>query len=216
MKTYREYYALAIKQENDWYYSQKDARWRRDENTRRSFDVKGEYIETVNKISVDDKNDTPIFTNHTNLKNSELTRLHYILVQALIDWLNENKKADLYNFTLKLFRRIDYPDNVYEIEYSAQRMVNEYPNDDVNNWIGLIDVNDPELQECADFLCDLTTEFIESHSNDISLDWNALSFYIDTLELSCKYNKWSSCSDSYLNIGNLDFEDKYTAYVLSM
>ena len=206
MRSYKEYYTLAVKQENDWYYGQKDAWWRRDENARRSFDVKGEYIESVNKISVDDKNDTPIFTNHTNLKNSELSRLHYMLAQALIDWLNENKKVDLYNFTLKLFRKVEYPDNVYEIEYSAQKMENEYP----------IDVNDPELQECADFLCDLTAEFIESHSNDIPLDWNALSFYIDTLELSCRYNKWCSCSDSYLNIGNLDFENEYTSYVLSM
>ena len=141
MRTYREYYRLAIKQENDWYYGQKDSWW----NFDRYFDVKGEYIETTNMISTASKIDVPIFTNHTNLKNSELTRLHYILAQALIDWLNENKKADLYNFTLKLFRRVDYPDNIYEIEYSAQKIEDEYP----------IDINDPELQECADFLCDL-------------------------------------------------------------
>ena len=72
------------------------------------------------------------------------------------------------------------------------------------------------MQECADFLCDLTAEFIESHSSDIPLDWNLLSFYIDSLELSCKCNEWCVESDSYLNIGNLDFEAKYTAYVLSM
>ena len=206
MKTYREYYALAVKEENIWYHNQTDTWWRRDESTKHDFDIKGDYIETVNTISIADKNDVPIFVNHTNLKNSELTRLHYILSQALLDWLNENKKSNLYSFTLKLFRNVDCIDNIYEIEYGVQKIESECP----------IDINDPELQECADFLCDLVSEFIESHSNDISLDWNALSFYIDTLELSCRYNKWSSCSDSYLNIGNLDFEDKYTAYVLSM
>ena len=206
MRTYKEYYALAVKRENDWYYNQKSLWWRDNEDAKRSFDIKGEYIETTNTISVADKNDVPVFTNHTNLKNSELTRLHYILAQALIDWLNENKKADLYNFTLKLFRRVDYPDNIYEIEYSAQKIEDEYP----------IDINDPELQECADFLCDLVSEFIESHSNNMPLDWNALSFYIDSLEQSCECNEWCSYSDSYLNIGNSDFEDEYTSYVVSM
>ena len=95
MKSYKEYYALAIKQENDWYYNQTDVWWL-DENTRRNFDVKGEYIETTSMISATDKNDVPIFTNHTNLKNSEWSRLHFILSQALIDWLNENKKHTLY------------------------------------------------------------------------------------------------------------------------
>ena len=206
MRTYKEYYKIAIEQENDWYYNQTDEWWRRGEDAKRDFDEEGEYMETVNNTSDDDKNDTPIFTNHTNLKNSELTRLHYILVQALIDWLNENKKSHLYSFTLKLFRRVDYPNNIYEIEYSAQKIESEYP----------IDINDPELQECADFLCDLVSEFIESHSNDISLDWNVLSFYIDSLEHSCRCNGWCSYSDSYLNIGNSDFEDKYTSYVVSM
>ena len=206
MKTYREYYALAVKEENIWYHNQTDTWWRRDESTKHDFDIKGDYIETVNTISIADKNDVPIFVNHTNLKNSELTRLHYVLSQALIDWLNENKKSHIDSFVLKLFRRVDYPNNIYEIEYSAQKIESEYP----------IDINDPELQECADFLCDLVSEFIESHSNDISLDWNALSFYIDSLEHSCKCNGWCSYSDSYLNIGNSDFEDKYTSYVVSM
>lgn len=206
MKTYREYYALAVKEENIWYHNQTDTWWRRDESTKHDFDIKGDYIETVNAISIADKNDVPIFVNHTNLKNSELTRLHYILSQALIDWLNENKKDNLYSFTLKLFRNVDCIDNIYEIEYSAQKIESEYP----------IDTNDPELQECADFLCDLVEEFVESHSNNIPLDWNALSFYIDSLEHSCRCNGWCSYSDSYLNIGNSDFEDKYTSYVVSM
>ena len=206
MKTYREYYALAVKEENVWYHNQTDTWWRCDESTKHDFDIKGDYIETVNAISIADKNDVPIFVNHTNLKNSELTRLHYILSQALLDWLNENKKDNLYSFTLKLFRNVDCIDNIYEIEYGAQKIESEYP----------IDINDPELQECADFLCDLVEEFAESHSNNIPLDWNALSFYIDSLEHSCKCNGWCSYSDSYLNIGNSDFEDKYTSYVVSM
>lgn len=206
MKTYKEYYALAVKEENIWYHNQTDMWWRCDESTKHDFDIKGDYIETVNAISIADKNDVPIFVNHTNLKNSELTRLHYILSQALIDWLNENKKINLYSFTLKLFRNVDCIDNIYEIEYGVQKIESEYP----------IDTNDPELQECADFLCDLVEEFVESHSNNIPLDWNALSFYIDSLEHSCKCNGWYSYSDSYLNIGNSDFEDKYTSYVVSM
>ena len=205
MKSYKEYYALAIKQENDWYYNQTDVWWL-DENTRRNFDVKGEYIETTRIISVADKNDVPIFTNHTNLKNSEWSRLHFILSQALIDWLNENKKDNLYGFTLKLFREVDCINNIYEIEYGAQKIEDEYP----------IDINDFELQECADFLCDLVAEFIETHLNDIPLDWNSLSFYIDALEHSCKCNGWCTYSDSYLNVGNTDFKDEYTSYVVSM
>ena len=205
MKSYKEYYALAIKQENDWYYNQTDAWWL-DENTRRNFDVKGEYIETTSMISATDKNDVPIFTNHTNLKNSEWSRLHFILSQALIDWLNENKKDNLYGFTLKLFREVDYINNIYEIEYGAQKIEDEYP----------VDINDSELQECADFLCDLVAEFIETHLNDIPLDWNSLSFYIDALEHSCKCNEWCAYSDSYLNVGNTDFNDEYESYVLSM
>ena len=70
MRTYKEYYKLAIKHENDWYSNQKSMWWRRDENARWDFDVKGSYIETVNTISATDKNDVPIFVNHTNLKNS--------------------------------------------------------------------------------------------------------------------------------------------------
>ena len=205
MKSYKEYYALAIKQENDWYYNQTDTWWL-DENTRRNFDVKGEYIETTSMISAIDKNNIPIFTNHTNLKNSEWSRLHFILSQALIDWLNENKKDNLYGFTLKLFREVDYINNIYEIEYGAQKIEDEYP----------VDINDSELQECADFLCDLVAEFIETHLNDIPLDWNSLSFYIDALEHSCKCNEWCAYSDSYLNVGNTDFKDEYTSYVLSM
>lgn len=206
MRTYREYYTLAIKQENDWYYNQTDAWWRYDENMRRNFNVKGDYIETTNMISTADKINVPVFSNHTNLKNSEWSRLHYILVQALIDWLNENKKDDLYSFRLKLFRGIDCANNIYEIEYGAQKIEGRYP----------VNIYDPELQECADFLCDLVAEFIESHLKDIPLDWNALSFHIDSLEQSCKYNEWCAYSDSYLNIGNLNFEDKYTSYVVSM
>ena len=205
MKSYKEYYALAIKQENDWYYNQADAWWL-DENTKSSFVTKGDYIETTSMISAIDKNNIPIFTNHTNLKNSEWSRLHFILSQALIDWLNENKKDNLYGFTLKLFREVDYINNIYEIEYGAQKIEDEYP----------VDINDSELQECADFLCDLVAEFIETHLNDIPLDWNSLSFYIDALEHSCKCNEWCAYSDSYLNVGNTDFKDEYTSYVLSM
>ena len=206
MRSYKEYYTLAIKQENDWYYNQTDAWWRYDENTRLSFVTKGDYIETANMVSVASKIDVPVFTNHTNLKNSEWSRLHFILSQALIDWLNKNKKDNLYSFTFKLFRGVDCIDNIYEIEYSAQKLEDEYP----------VDINDPELQECADFLCDLVAEFIESHLNDIPLDWNSLSFYIDSLEHSCKCNGWCAYSDSYLNIGNVDFENEYTSYVLSI
>ena len=206
MRTYKEYYKIAIEQENDWHYNQTDTWWRRGEDAKRDFDEEGEYMETVNTISVADKNDVPVFTNHTNIKNSEWSRLHHILVQALIDWLNENKKSHLYSFTLKLFRRVDYPNNAYEIEYSAQKIESEYP----------IDINDPELQECADFLCDLIAEFTESHLNDIPLDWNVLSFYIDSLRHSCKCKEWCSYSDSYLQIGNQDSEDEYTSYVVSM
>lgn len=206
MRSYKEYYKIAIKQENDWYSNQTSMWWRRDENARRDFDVKGNYIETVNTISVTDKNDVPIFVNHTNLKNSDWTRLHHMLAQALIDWLNENKKDNLYSFTLKLFRDVDCIDNIYEIEYGAQKIEDECP----------IDINDPELQECADFLCDLIAEFIESHSNSIPLDWNTISFHIDSLKQSCKCNEWCSYSDSYLNVGNFDFKDEYTSYVVSM
>ena len=95
MRTYREYYALAVKEENIWYRNQTDMWWRCDESTKHDFDIKADYIETTRMISATDKNDVPIFVNHTNLKNSELTRFHYILSQALIDWLNENKKNHL-------------------------------------------------------------------------------------------------------------------------
>ena len=207
MRTYKEYYAIAVKQENDWYYNQTDVWWRRDEDAKRGFDEEGEHMETVNKISVADKNDVPVFTNHTNIKNSEWSRLHHILVQALIDWLNENKKDNLYDFAFKLFRRVDCINNIYEIECCATKIEDKYFLDDVNGH---------ELQECADFLCDLIAEFIESHLNDIPLDWNVLSFYIDSLQHSCKCKEWCSYSDSYLQIGNQDSKDEYTSYVVSM
>ena len=209
MKTYREYYALAVKEENVWYHNQTDTWWRCDESTKHDFDIKGDYIETVNAISIADKNDVPIFVNHTNLKNSEWTRLHYILSQALIDWLNENKKSHLYSFTLNLFHDVDCNNNIYEVRYGAQKI--ETKTDECP-----VDINDSELPECADFLCDLVAEFIETHLNDIPLDWNSLSFYIDALEHSCKCNEWCAYSDSYLNVGNTDFKDEYTSYILSM
>ena len=209
MRSYKEYYALAVKQENDWYYNQTDAWWRRDESTKHDFDIKGDYIETVNTISIADKNDVPIFINHTNLKNSEWTRLHYILTQALIDWLNENKKSHLYSFTLNLFRDVDCNNNIYEVRYGAQKI--EAETDECP-----VDIDDPELQECADFLCGLVEEFVESHSNNIPLDWNVLKFSIDSLRKSCKSGWWSTYSDSYFNIGNINPADGYTSYVVSM
>lgn len=209
MRTYREYYAIAIKQENDWYYNQPDAWWRCDESTKLAFVTKGDYIETTRMISAADKNDVPIFINHTNLKNSEWSRLHYILSQALIDWLNENKKSHLYSFTLNLFRDVDCNNNIYEIKYGAQKI--EAETDECP-----VDIDDPELQECANFLCGLVEEFVETHSNNIPLDWNVLKFSIDSLRKSCKSGWWSTYSDSYFNIGNTNPANGYTSYVVSM
>lgn len=209
MRTYREYYALAVKQENIWYRNQTDTWWRCDESTKLSFVTKGDYIETTRMISATDKNDVPIFINHTNLKNSELTRLHYILSRALIDWLNENKKSHLYSFTLNLFRDVDCNNNIYEIKYGAQKI--EAETDECPT-----DIDDPELQECANFLCGLVEEFVETHSNNIPLDWNVLKFSIDSLRKSCKSGWWSTYSDSYFNIGNINPANGYTSYVVSM
>lgn len=209
MRTYREYYAIAVKEENVWYRNQTDTWWRCDESTKLSFVTKGDYIETTRMISAADKNDVPIFVNHTNLKNSEWTRLHYILSQALIDWLNENKKSHLYSFTLNLFRDVDCNNNIYEIKYGAQKI--EAKTDECP-----VDIDDPELQECANFLCGLVEEFVETHSNNIPLEWNVLKFSIDSLGKSCKSGWWSTYSDSYFNIGNINPANGYTSYVVSM
>jgi len=212
MRSFKEYYDLAMEQHLKWLSYQKDQWWKSKDHSWRT--VKGDYIETVHFLTDEEKNDSSLFHNHTNVKNSEWGILFNMLGQALVDWCCENTNYEkLWSFGFKINREIDGCSSFYNCSYS----VNNY---DFVNKERVDVVDEDELKKfdgCDDFLCDLVDTFMSIHGKDIPNDWNYFSFGLDSLMSSCQYGEWVCDSDGYIELGNYDENtDEYDEYVECM
>lgn len=212
MRTFKEYYDLAMEQHLKWLSYQKNQWWKNKDHSWRT--VKGDYIETVHFLTDDEKNDSSLFHNHTNVKNSEWGILFDMLGQALIDWCRDNSDWDtLWSFNFSIKRSIDGCSNIYDCSHS----VNNY--DFVNKTVVKVEEENvlERYKSCSEFLCDLVDWFITKHGKDIPNDWNHFSFGLDDLRNSCKWGEWICASDGYMNLGNYDEKtDEYEEYVECM
>ena len=204
MKTYKEYYQFGLDEHLDWKSKQKDEWWRAKQN-KDELELKGEYLETVTPLSEEEKNDSPLFKNHTNVKNSEWAILFGMLGQALVDWCVENgKQENLWSFSIKVKRVIDGIDDLYIPSFNVQ-----YYFPDAQVVKSLEDESKREgFVDCQDFLLGLISEFLERNGRDIPLDWNGFWFGLDDLSASCRYGDWVGASDGYMDLASVNDESK--------
>ena len=213
MKTYKEYYQFGLDEQLDWKSKEKDEWWRTKQQ-KSNLELKGEYLETITPLSEEEKNDSSLFNNHTNVKNSEWSILFTILGQALIDWCVENgKQENLWSFSIKVNRVVDGVEDIYipsfKVKYYCPDTQVVENIEDESKREGFVD--------CQDFLLDLVSEFIEKNKRDLPLDWNMFWFDLDELETSCKYGKWAPDSDGHINLSYIDEKNKiYELYVECM
>ena len=203
MKTYKEYYQIGLDEHLDWKSNQKDEWWRAKQN-KDELDLKGEYLETITPLS-EEKNDSPIFKNHTNVKNSEWGILFGMLGQALVDWCVENgKQENLWSLFIKVKRVVDGIEDLYIPSFNVKYYFPD--NQEVKS---LEDgFKREEFVDCQDFLLGLISEFLENNKRDLPLDWNMFCFGLDDLESSCRYGVWTSASDGYMDLASVDDENK--------
>ena len=204
MRTYKEYYQFGLEDHLDWKSKQKDEWWRTNQQ-KGDLELKGEYLETITPLSEEEKNDSPLFNNYTNVKNSEWSILFSMLGQALVDWCVENgKQENLWSFSIKVKRVVDgiedlYIPTFYVKYYSTDNQVVKNLEDESKRegFVG-----------CQDFLFELISEFLERNKRDLPLDWNMFWFGLDDLMSSCKYGEWVSDSDGYMDLASVDDENK--------
>lgn len=204
MKTYKEYYQIGLDKHLDWKSKQKDEWWRTNQH-KGYLELKGEYLETITPLSEEEKNDSSIFKNHTNVKNSEWDILFSMLGQALVDWCVENgKQENLWSFSIKVKRVVDGIEDLYIPSFNVKYYSTD--NQVVKN------LEDESKREgfvgCQDFLFELISEFLERNKRDLPLDWNMFWFGLDDLMSSCKYGVWVSDSDGYMSLTSVDDENK--------
>ena len=204
MKTYKEYYQFGLDNHLDWKSKQKDEWWRAKQN-KDELDLKGEYLETITPLSEEEKNDSPLFNNYTNVKNSEWSILFSMLGQALVDWCVENgKQENLWSFSIKVKRVVDGIEDLYIPSFNVKYY---FPDAQV-----VKSLEDESKREgfvgCQDFLFELISEFLERNKRDLPLDWNTFWFGLDDLESSCKYGVWTPASDGYMDLASVDDENK--------
>ena len=209
MRTYKEYYQFGLNEHLDW-KSKQTEEWWKNKNDFDYLETKGDYIETIKFLTVDEKNDSSLFQNHTNVKNSEWDILFSMLGQALVDWCVENNvPQNIYSFHLNIDRYIDGLDDCYKVNWGV------HTTDDDNK------INEPEIfDDCANTLADIVNEFISQQGKNIPNDWNYFSFGLDDLQASIKYGEWVCFSDGYMNLGNLNWEkpedERYDQFVECM
>ena len=204
MKTYKEYYQFGLEDHLNWKSKQKDEWWRTNQQ-KGDLELKGEYLETITPLSEEEKNDSPLFNNYTNVKNSEWSILFSMLGQALVDWCVENgKQENLWSFSIKVKRVVDGIEDLYIPSFNVKYY---FPDTQV--------VKTPEDESkregfvgCQDFLFELISEFLERNKRDLPLDWNMFWFGLDDLMSSCKYGVWVSDSDGYMDLASVDDENK--------
>ena len=202
MRTYKEYYQFGLNEHLDW-KSKQEEEWWRNKNEYDYLKTKGDYIETVNYLTIDEKNDASLFVNTTNVKNSEWDILFSMLGQALVDWCRENVDYNnLWSFDFRVDRYIEDGQVFYVPTF---KVTNFTPKD---NWPETAEETNEEklnvFDGCRDFLLDLVIQFIESQGKDIPNDWNCFSFGLDSLYQSCKWGEWVCSSDGYMNLVNVN------------
>lgn len=204
MKTYKEYYQFGLDNELDWKSKEKDEWWRTKE-LKGDLELKGEYLETITPLSEEEKNDSSIFKNHTNVKNSEWSILFSMLGQALVDWCVENgKQENLWSFTIKVKRVVDGIEDLYVPSFNVKCY-----SPDTQIAKSLEDESKREgFVDCQDFLLGLISEFLEMNKRDLPLDWNMFWFGLDDLESSCRYGVWTPASDGYMSLTSFNDENK--------
>ena len=204
MKTYKEYYQIGLDEHLDWESNEKDEWWRTME-CNGDLELKGEYLETITPLSEEEKNDSPLFNNYTNVKNSEWSILFSMLGQALVDWCVENgKQENLWSFSIKVKRVVDGIEDLYIPSFNVK-----YYSPDNQVTKNLEDESKREgFVGCQDFLFELISEFLERNKRDLPLDWNTFWFGLDDLESSCKYGVWTPASDGYMDLASVDDENK--------
>ena len=204
MKTDKEYYQIGLDEHLDWKSNQKDEWWRAKQN-KDELDLKGEYLETITPLSEEEKNDSPLFKNHTNVKNREWGILFSMLGQTLVDWCVENgKQENLWSFSIKVKRVVDGIEDLYIPSFNVKYY---FPDTQVVK--SLEDESKrEEFVDCQDFLLGLISEFLENNKRDLPLDWNIFCFGLDDLESSCRYGVWTSASDGYMDLASVDDENK--------
>lgn len=217
MRSYTEYYKKALAKENQWYRDQKEEWWRKyegdvvydDDNfhyRRDTLCLMGDYLETMIPKSKHERNDSSMITNHTNVNNKEWGILFSMLGQALIDWLIENKKTDIYDFSFSMKKIVDGIDHFYILDKSVKVLEED------NMCWKEVENPDTKFDECAEFLCDIVDRFFTIHEKDLPLDWNHFGFGLDCLMDSCKYGEWCPCSDGSISLGNEHDGNKYETY----
>lgn len=204
MKTYKEYYQIGLSHYLDWKSKQKNEWWRTS-SYRGDLELKGEYLETVTPLSEEEKNDSSLFKNHTNVKNSEWDILFSMLGQALVDWCVENgKQENLWSFSIKVKRVVDGVEDLYIPSFNVK-----YYNPDTQVVEKLEDESKLEgFVGCQDFLFGLISEFLEKNKRDLPLDWNGFWFGLDDLAASCEYGEWICASDGYMDLASVNDENK--------
>jgi len=213
MKSYREYYQFGLSEHLDW-KSKQDEEWWKNKNDFKYLETKGDYIETVHFLTIDEKNDASLFFNATNVKNSEWGILFDMLGQALVDWCVENMNyEDLWSVDFKIDRFIEDGITYYIPKTTARKYNGE--NEDVYK---ITDETILEkLEDCTLELCKIVDTFISTHGKNIPNDWNYFSFGLDSLYESCKWGIWVCSSDGYMNLGNYNEEtEKYDQFVECM
>lgn len=209
MRSFKEYYKLGLEDHLKWLYNQKEEWWKRGNNEWRI--PKGDYIETVQFLNDDEKNNASMFANHTNVKNREWSIFFNMLGQALIDWCVENKiPENIYSFHFSVDREVDGINDMYNIHWGV------YPYEQKSKKIE----NPEQFDDCARFLADLLNEFMTRCGKDIPNDWNYFSFGLDDLQTSLEYGEWVCFSDGYINLGNIDWTkpemERYDTFVECM
>lgn len=204
MKTYNEYYQFGLDEHLDWKSKEKDEWWRKEEY-KNDLELKGEYLENITPLSEEEKNDSPLFKNHTNVKNSEWSILFGMLGQALVDWCVENgKQENLWSFSIKVNRVVDGMKDLYIPSFNVKCY---FPDNQV-----VTSIEDESKREgfvgCQNFLLELISEFLERNKKDLPLNWNMFCFGLDDLETSCKYGEWVSASDGYMDLASVNDENK--------
>lgn len=204
MKTYKEYYQIGLTHHLDWKSKQKNEWWKT-RQYKGDLELKGEYLETITTISEEEKNDSPLFENHTNVKNSEWDILFSMLGQALVDWCVENgKQENLWSFSITVKRVVDGVEDLYIPSFNVK-----YYDPDTQVVESLEDESKrEEFVGCQDFLFGLISEFLEKNKRDLPLDWNGFWFGLDDLAASCKYGEWICASDGYMDLASVNDENK--------
>ena len=204
MKTYKEYYQIGLNHNSNWKSEQKDEWWRT-RQYKGDLELMGEYLETTIPLSEEEKNDSSIFENHTNVKNSEWAILFSMLGQAVVDWCVENgKQENLWSFSINVKRVVDGIEDLYIPSFNVK-----YYDPDTQLVESIEDESKlKEFVGCQDFLFGLISEFIEKNKKDLPLDWNGFWFGLDDLAASCKYGEWIAASDGYMDMASVNDENK--------